>query len=425
MSFGEKILEYREEILKDLANLIAIDSVSVEGKEKPQQALNYMLRRAEEMGLSTANIDNIAGHIEYGEGEKLCGVLTHLDVVPAGDRWTYEPFTLTRANGRLYGRGVADDKGSAVITLYCLKVLKDNGIVSDKRIRAIFGTNEEVGMTDMQHYFSKEPLPDIGFTPDSDYGICCCEKGILQFSLTGSNENCIIKSAYGGNAVNAVPDRAVFKLNDYSKNIFFGKASHAMEPHKGKNAIIIGLKKFSDQFARKEFGDLFCFILRYISDQTDGRSLGIKQADSRSGELTLNIGVIRADEYSATVKIDIRYPVSADYEKIIQTIKAKAEEYHLTFTLDNHSEPLNISQDSDIVRILSKSYRTVTATDPVIYSTGGGTYARTLQNKGVAFGPVFSDDYSNMHRPDESLNEEKYFLHAQICLEAMYEMFTA
>ncbi|MBQ7522012.1 MAG: M20/M25/M40 family metallo-hydrolase, partial [Clostridia bacterium] len=112
MSFGEKILEYREEILKDLANLIAIDSVSVEGKEKPQQALNYMLRRAEEMGLSTANIDNIAGHIEYGEGEKLCGVLTHLDVVPAGDRWTYEPFTLTRANGRLYGRGVADDKGS-------------------------------------------------------------------------------------------------------------------------------------------------------------------------------------------------------------------------------------------------------------------------------------------------------------------------
>ena len=170
---------------------------------------------------------------------------------------------------------------------------------------------------------------------------------------------------------------------------------------------------------------MFCFILRYISDQTDGRSLGIKQADSRSGELTLNIGVIRADEYSATVKIDIRYPVSADYEKIIQTIKAKAEEYHLTFTLDNHSEPLNISQDSDIVRILSKSYRTVTATDPVIYSTGGGTYARTLQNKGVAFGPVFSDDYSNMHRPDESLNEEKYFLHAQICLEAMYEMFTA
>ena len=424
MSFGEKILDYKEEILKDLANLIAIDSVSAEGKERPQKALHYILRRAEEMGLSTANIDDIAGHVEYGEGEKLCGVLTHLDVVPAGDGWTYDPFTLTKANGRLYGRGVADDKGSAVITLYCLKVLKDSGIISDKRIRAIFGTNEEIGMTDMQHYFSGEPLPDIGFTPDSDYGICCCEKGILQFSLTGSNTDSIIKYAYGGNAVNAVPDKTVFTVNG-KEIVFYGEASHAMEPHKGKNAFTIGLKDLSQQFDEKEFSGLFCFILKYISDQTDGKSLGIKQADSRSGELTLNVGVIQADETSATVKIDIRYPVSADCEKIIQTIKAKAEEYHLTFTLDNHSAPLNISENSEIVHILSRSYRTITNADPVIYSTGGGTYARTLQNRGVAFGPVFPDDYSNMHRPDESLNEEKYFLHAQICLEAMYEMFTA
>ena len=60
---------------------------------------------------------------------------------------------------------------------------------------------------------------------------------------------------------------------------------------------------------------------------------------------------------------------------------------------------------------------------PDIYSTGGGTYARTMNNKGVAFGPVFKSDFSNMHRPDESLDREKFFLHAQICLEAMYRMF--
>ena len=44
--------------------------------------------------------------------------------------------------------------------------------------------------------------------------------------------------------------------------------------------------------------------------------------------------------------------------------------------------------------------------------------------KGVAFGPVFPDDKCNMHNADESLDEEKFFKHAQICLEAMYKLFT-
>ena len=57
-----------------------------------------------------------------------------------------------------------------------------------------------------------------------------------------------------------------------------------------------------------------------------------------------------------------------------------------------------------------------------LYTTGGGTYARTLRGKGVAFGPVFPDDDSRMHNTDESLDEEKFFKHFRICLEAMCEM---
>lgn len=189
MSFGEKILEYKNDILNDLASLVAIDSVSVEGSEKPRQALEYMLARGTEMGLKAKNVDNIAGHLEYGTGKRLCGVLTHLDVVPAGKGWSVPPFALTQKDGRLYGRGVADDKGSAVVAMYCLKALLDNGINADSTIRLIMGTTEETGMTDVKHYFSKERVPDIGFTPDSDYGICNCEKGILQISVTGKNDS--------------------------------------------------------------------------------------------------------------------------------------------------------------------------------------------------------------------------------------------
>ena len=86
----------------------------------------------------------------------------------------------------------------------------------------------------------------------------------------------------------------------------------------------------------------------------------------------------------------------------------------------NHEMPLQVSEDMPLIDLLKKSYKTVTGEEAKIYSTGGGTYARTLRNRGVAFGPVFEGDTSNIHDVDESMNKENFFRHAQICLEAMY-----
>ena len=436
MAFGEKILGYKDDILNTLSKLVEIDSVSAEGNEKPQQALEFMLNTAKEMGLIAENFDNLAGHIQYGNGKKLCGVLTHLDVVPAGLGWSVEPFKLTRKDGRLYGRGVADDKGSAVVALYCLKALKDNGIIADSTVRLILGTNEETGMTDVEHYFSKMPVPDVSFTPDSDYGICNCEKGILQFSLTGKNNSSVIKSAKAGCAVNAVPDRAEFTLaeirdefaEDYLNiegNILIstGTASHAMEPHKGFNSVTNTIEKLKAVYT-KDLGDVPEFISEYIGTDTDGSLLGVNCADKQSGDLTINVGVLDINEQTATVKIDIRYPVTADFNKIVDKIEKSADKYNLQFKVDSHLPPLNVPENSSIISTLQTAYKEITGEMPNLYSTGGGTYARSLGNKGVAFGPVFPDDYSNMHKADESLDEEKFFVHAQICLEAVYRMFT-
>ena len=447
MSFGENILKYKQDILQDLEKVIAIESVSAEGSENPRKALEYVLSRGEELGLISKNINGVAGHLQYGNGKKLCGVLTHLDVVPAGQGWTVPPFSLTRKNGRLYGRGIADDKGSAIVAMYCLKVLKDNNITADSKIRLILGTNEETGMTDVEHYFSKEPIPDMSFTPDSDYGICCCEKGILQISIQGINNSNIIKGAKGGNAVNAVPDSTEIILNvlqnqirdfvkenaenyttaiidDSLKLCCKGKAAHAMEPYKGENSITNAINLLRKQYGAEELGSVPEFIQKYIGNTTDGSLLGIDNCDSQSGAVTVNVGVIAIEEETACVKVDIRYPVTSNYEAILSQLTEKAKEFNLSVTVDYHLPPLNVTKESEIITILQNSYKEITGELPNLYSTGGGTYARSLGNKGVAFGPVFPDDYSNMHKPDESLDEEKFFIHAQICLEAMYKMFT-
>ena len=57
------------------------------------------------------------------------------------------------------------------------------------------------------------------------------------------------------------------------------------------------------------------------------------------------------------------------------------------------------------------------------YSTGGGTYARELGGKGVAFGPFFPDEPDRrLHNTNENSDIDRFMLHAQICLEAMYHM---
>ena len=121
MSFGSKILEYKEEFLKDFDELLRIPSVSAEGSLKSKEALNWILEKAESFGLLTKNIDGKAGHAELGNGGKICATLTHLDVVPAGEGWDCDPFALTVKDGKYLGRGVSDDKGCALITLYCLR----------------------------------------------------------------------------------------------------------------------------------------------------------------------------------------------------------------------------------------------------------------------------------------------------------------
>ena len=113
----EKILEYKEELFDDLNRLLSIESVDGARDEDCAAALDFIIKRAEDFGLTAEKVTAKSAHVDLGKGGKLCGVLSHLDVVPAGNNWTVNPYALTERGGRLYGRGVADDKGAALVNL--------------------------------------------------------------------------------------------------------------------------------------------------------------------------------------------------------------------------------------------------------------------------------------------------------------------
>ncbi|HEX3037907.1 MAG TPA: Sapep family Mn(2+)-dependent dipeptidase [Oscillospiraceae bacterium] len=457
MYFGNKIDQYRDDILKDLATLIAIPSVCGEPKEnmpfgeKSARALNCILQMAQNMGLETKNVGNYAGHAEYGAGEEVAAVLTHVDVVPAGSGWETAPFTMTQKGNLYFGRGTADDKGAAIVALYCLKVLKDENVKGKRRLRTIFGAGEEINSDDLKNYFKSEPMPVMGFTPDSEYGICNREKGILHLELTGDNSSSIVKRFCAGTVVNAVPDKAsalitctgeqYFQLvreSKLSKGSFVieknldgavisskGVASHAMQPEKGLNAATYLVELLTKVFSNEDLGVFFTFLSQTIGTELNGASIGVQQSDEQSGNLTFNLGIVNTNMGSARANVDIRYPVTANGDTIIHTIQTCVEKAGLSFKVDTHNPPLFLPENSPLITLLQDSYEAVTGQKANVYATGGGTYARELHGSGVAFGPFFPDEPDRrLHNSNESIDIDRFMMHARICLEAMYRMLT-
>lgn len=143
-----------------------------------------MMELGKKDGFTAKEVGNVAGHLEYGQGEELVGVLGHVDVVPVGDGWTNGPFEPTLRDGKLYARGVADDKGPTIAGYYALKIIKELGLPLSRRVRIIIGSDEESGMSCVERYFETEEQPTLGFVPDAEFPIIHAEKGISELDVS-------------------------------------------------------------------------------------------------------------------------------------------------------------------------------------------------------------------------------------------------
>ena len=325
MNFDELIQKEEEALLRDLRELVRIPSVSVPGTGRApygaecRRALDWFLSRASEMGFQTRDVDGHCGWCEYGEGEEMVAVLCHLDVVPAGDGWHYPPYDCTWAGGRIYGRGVIDDKGPAAAALYALKAVRDSGAPLHRRVRLLVGCNEEKGSSCIRHYVEAGgEIPVMGFTPDGMYPIINGEKGIavVDFRRALAPSPRSIRCISGGTAHNVVPDRARAELNwpeeersaacaltldgvrvtETAEGLLVeaeGQSAHGSTPEKGVNAIGRLLLALKELGLDGDSGQAAAFLADVLGEETRGEGLGIAMSDQISGALTVNLGIIR------------------------------------------------------------------------------------------------------------------------------------
>ena len=214
--------EHREEMIGDIIRLVRIPSVSCpqEGEETPfgeacRDCLEEMLAMGREFGFHTENYGNRVGSIgqQDKDWDHMIGFWNHLDVVPVGNQWTYEPFEPVLKDYFLIGRGAQDNKGPAVGILYMMKCLRELEIPIKHQLTLFVGCDEEREMKDLEYYVSHHPTPRLSMIADSGFPVCYGEKGILEGSLHSRENVCEeILELEGGNASNMIPDAAYVVL---------------------------------------------------------------------------------------------------------------------------------------------------------------------------------------------------------------------
>jgi len=464
--YREKIDKYidahKEEMLEDIAELCKIDSAKGTyraGRPYGQgcfEALQAALHIAECYGFSINNYDNYVGTVDLNGGEKQLDILAHLDVVPGGEGWTVTgPFEPVVKDGKIYGRGTADDKGPAIAALYAMRAVKELEIPVKKNVRLILGTDEECGSSDIEHYYSVEEEAPMSFSPDAAFPVINIEKGGLHGKFSAEFEKSEklprMVSFKSGTKANVVPSRAealiegldgsdteefahtfeeklgvrfdVTSENGYMKIEAFGESGHASTPWKGKNALtallyLLEQLPFADCPQMEKVR-----ALNQLMPHGDfyGENLGIAMEDELSGKLTLAFSMLEITETSLSGDFDSRCPICSNVENTLKPAKERMKEFGISLNNDSMNPPHHVPAESEFVKTLLESYETYTGRKGECIAIGGGTYVHHLKN-GVAFGASMPETENNMHGPDEFANIDELLTSAKIFAQVIAKL---
>lgn len=454
---------YKEEMAEELSTLIQFQSVAEKQWGKYPfgkgvfQAYQHMMRLGKEKGFCCRNFDNYAGDLSLGQAPYI-GVAVHLDVVPAGEGWTVDPFGGIRIGETIYGRGAIDNKGCAIAAFYACLAIKESGLPMVKGIRQILGTFEEGGeFPCLMHYMEKTELPECGIVPDAWFPAVYAEKAFCtygfeknfdQYDVTQEAKGLKLIRLSGGKAVNIVPDRAsaIFqyqrredanlieeavsraecgaeiKMTDHTIELICkGKSAHASKPEEGENAVSRMLTLLANiRFEPLSLWETIKQTAAAVADM-NGKGLDLFCRDE-TGELTNNVGIIVYKENKLELHMNLRCPVTISKETLLHKLEQAAETLKMQFVMGSYNPAFYVDKESELVKKLTSIYRRCTGdhqSQPVAH--GGGSYARKMKNF-IPFGPLVPGEPMLFHQPDEHISIEKLMQITKLYAQALYEL---
>lgn len=454
--------EHRERMAGDIMRLVRIPSISApqEDEEAPfgqacRDCLEEMLALGREHGFYAENHGNRVGSIggRDKDWDNMIGFWNHMDVVPVGNGWAYEPFEPVLKDGFLIGRGAQDNKGPAVGLLYMMECLRELGVPLKHELRLFVGCDEERGMEDIEYYTARYPVPRLSMIADSGFPVCYGEKGIIEGSFHSLHpvSDAILEMS-GGSASNMIPDAAcaVIKASqellqalraflpeageepgvqpfpgirvereaDRIRITAAGQSRHSAFPEGSVNAVHELMRFLAEAVPLPEQDRELFARLAYLSEEYYGEHTGIAGSDEQSGRTTCAATVLRLEEGLVSLHCNIRYVITAKGDELSAALKRTAEENGLAWETERDSAPNYFPREHRAVKLLTDIYNEITGSSATEFVMGGGTYARKLP-RAFAYGVggmkeseeelrirarLFPPGHGGAHQPDEALN---------------------
>ena len=453
-NFKKLAKTYYETGLLALQELVKRNSVYDEttiSKDAPygagvKSALDFIAKLGKDYGFAVDQCDGHATELSFGDNGPLIGIYAHSDVVPVSGKWDNPPFGAEIVGegkeAKMIGRGASDDKGPLIASLMAIKLLKDNGLIKNFRVRLVAGGDEERGSSCLEYYFHKlkKPDSDYGFTPDAEFPLIFAEKGIVHATLTKTVDLGPILAIDGGVVSNAVCDRVVITLakdaklkaalaplgnkagydeaGDIAIVTFRGKSAHGSTPQFGENAALAAFAFLGDfyniDFLARLANTLSDCNGRNFDGYTESPNFGI------SKDSTYNYGIVKYDSSKKLMlTVDFRF---GEQGKPEENLASLAKATTMECQIRGKSPLLCFDKKSPLVSTLMKSYRHMTHRffdKPM--AIGGGTYAKEAKNC-VAYGGTFRGHEGNIHSPNEYLYLSDFYDQIAIYADAIYAL---
>ncbi len=413
--------------LEALKKLCQIPSVAAknEGIEECAELIEKMLK---DVGLDTemhptSGAPVVTGFLDVGAKRTLL-FYDHYDVQPAEpfDLWDSLPFEPEIRNGRLYGRGVADNKGDTTLRIWTLKAFKETGTDLPVNIKFVIEGEEEIGSINLAEYTEKNTdfiTADGGIWEFGGAGIDGIQeawlglKGIFFAELEVER---LVRNMHSASAciLPAAASRLVWALNsikDKNSRILIEGFYEGIKPF--TEAELEAIKKIDlhEDLLKKEYGiDEFLNGITgdelkkaYYGDPT-ANICGLTSGYQEKGSMT----VLPA---KASCKIDFRLVEGMHPDDIHKKLRKHLDNLGFTDVRIIYFEGYPAAKtpiDHPFIEIIKKANQRVFG-ELRVHMTNPGSGPLYLFNKHVPMVSIGCGDHlSKAHSPNESIAVENY-----------------
>ncbi|NOX60432.1 MAG: M20/M25/M40 family metallo-hydrolase [Chloroflexi bacterium] len=423
--------EHRNEFLAELMEACRIPSVS-EQEEPLAEMAAWLQARLERAGCDVTYWPVEDGPpivwAEAGEGERSLLSYSHYDVQPADplELWDSPPFEPTVREGKLFARGVSDDKGDFMARIHAIETYR--AVYGDLPLRFKFFIEgeEEVGsphLAPLAQAHADELRSDGclwesgGFDANERYTFYLGVKGIQYLELRARGANTDLHSAYAPIVPNPAW-RLVWALNTLKdpddRIIIDGFQEHVRAITPVEEAYLDAIPFDGDKL-KAAWG-----VSEFIGGIDDREALKrflysptCTICGFRSGFIEEGQKTVLPSE--ASVKLDFRLVPDLTADLVIQLLRAHLDRRGFTdieIIPRSAMEAARSNPEARIVQTAVEVAREVYGHEPVVYPSHGGSgpmypLAQGLGMDAVTVGVIYSG--VNMHAPNENIRLEDYF----------------